>query len=117
MSVFQNFSLKWKRSGGILLVALLAASLLLATNDQRAEQATALPIESRLQSVLSKVQGAGDVSVLVNSDDAGAIIGVCVLTPHADDVGVVFRLQRAVRTALGIENDRVEILAMEELQR
>ena len=96
------------------MLALLAAMLLIQIggHDDVADKATS--IENRLQSVLTRVKGAGDVSVLVNEDEDGEVVGVCVLTTNADDVAVVFRLQRAVRTALGIENDRVEILSMEE---
>ena len=117
MSGLQSAWIKLRRSGGLLVLALLAAMLLvqIGGHDDVADRATS--IENRLQSVLARVEGAGDVSVLVNEDEDGEVVGVCVLTTNADDVAVVFRLQRAVRTALGIENDRVEILSMEEKEK
>lgn len=114
MSDFRSTMAKLKRSGGLLAVALLAALVLLMQENHSAATTSSLSIENRLQSVLSQVEGAGEVSVLVNADEDGAIVGVCVLTTNANDVATVFRLQRAVQTALGIDNDRVEILSMEE---
>lgn len=113
MSAFQSAMSKLRRSGGLLAVALLAALMILMMESQSATTDAVLPIENRLRSVLSQVEGAGEVSVLVNEDENGAIVGVCVLTPNADDVATVFRLQRAVQTVLGVDNDRVEILSME----
>ena len=114
MSGMQSAWIRLRRSGGLLMLALLAALLLIQIggHDESADGATS--IENRLRSVLTQIEGAGDVSVLVNEDENGEVVGVCVLTTNADDVAVVFRLQRAVRTTLGIENDRVEILSMEE---
>ncbi len=114
MSDFKSTMAKIRRSGGLLAVALLAALMILTMDDGASPASAALPIENRLQSVLSQVEGAGTVNVLVNEDESGAVVGVCVLTPNADDVATVFRLQRAVQTALGIDNDKVEILSMEE---
>lgn len=114
MSDFRSAVKKLRRSGGLLAVALLAALMILTMENHADTSVSALPIENRLQSVLSQVEGAGTVNVLVNEDENGTVVGVCVLTPNANDVATVFRLQRAVQTVLGVDNDKVEILSMEE---
>lgn len=105
---------KIRRSGLLLGVAALAILLLIASENRADSGSGATSTENRLRSVLSSVKGAGSVELLVNESDAGDIIGVCVLTPNADDVATVFRIQRAVQTALGIENSQIEVIMMEE---
>lgn len=101
-----------------LLLAAAAAILLLIASENRADSGNAsTAVENRLRSVLSSIEGAGDVELLVNEAESGEIIGVCVLTPHADDVAAVFRIQRAVRTALGIDNGKIEVIMMEADER
>lgn len=104
---------KFKRAGGLLLLAMTAALLLLVM-DNRPEYTSETPLELRLQAILNGVLGAGDVRLMVNEAPDGEIIGVCVLSDAADDVAAVLRIQRAVQTALGIDNDRIEVIRMEE---
>jgi len=98
----------------VLLAVAAAAILLLVASENRANPVNASTvIENRMRSVLRSVAGAGDVELLINEAEGGEIVGVCVLTPHADDVSVVFRIQRAVQTALGIDNEKIEVIMKE----
>lgn len=105
---------KIRRSSGLLVVAALAVLLLLVSENRTNSGNAPMSTENRLRSVLSAVKGAGDVELLVNESEAGEIIGVCVLTSNAGDVSTVFRIQRAVRTALGIDNSQIEVIMMED---
>lgn len=105
---------KYRKAGRYLLAALLACVLLMMIERSENAGIVGTEIENRLKTVLNSVAGVGSVNVLVNESQGGEIIGVCVVTPAAGDAAAVFRIQRAVRTALGIENDRIEVIPMEE---
>ena len=104
---------KFRRSTGLILVAVAAAALLILSENRTFSANIGTDTENRLRSVLSSVAGAGDVELMVNEAEDGSIIGVCVLSTHADDVATVFRIRRAVQTALGVENGRIEVIMME----
>lgn len=95
------------------MLAMMAA-LLLILMDNRPKYENETPLELRLQAILSGVMGVGDVRLMINEAPSGEVIGVCVLSDAADDVAAVLRIQRAVQTALGIDNDRIEVIRMEE---
>ena len=104
---------KFRRVSGLIAVAAAAILLLIISENRAVSVNAATEIENRMRSVLRSVAGAGEVELLVNEDENGGIVGVCVLTPNADDVAVVFRIQRAVQTALGIENEKIEVIMKE----
>ena len=73
------------------------------------------PLEQRLASTLSKIDGAGTVSVFINTDDeANDVIGVVILSHGADTPHVRIQLQLATQTALGIEPSRIKIFEMKD---
>ena len=72
-------------------------------------------LEQRLASTLSKIDGAGTVSVFINTDDeANDVIGVVILSHGADTPHVRIQLQLATQTALGIEPSRIKIFEMKD---
>lgn len=109
------------------ILALLAAALLLALlsagwNGETDEQA--MGMEARLERVLSAVEGAGRVRVLINEPEEvqAAFMnqtrekpaGVLVVAQGAGDIRVRMELSRAVQALLGVDAASVEILKMEE---
>lgn len=99
------------RTWALLALLAVAALVLLApgvrTSDVRSET------EARLERVLSEVEGAGRVKVMVFEGTDGQT-GVLVVAEGARDVGVRLRLQKAVQTVLGIDNARIDVSPMEE---
>jgi len=103
-----------------LIAVGLAALLMMAGDSQDGAAVQSTALEQRMAAVLSCVQGAGEVRVLVNQAEAafassGApVTGVLVVAEGADDVLVSIELQRAVQAVLGVEAERIEILTMKE---
>ncbi len=99
------------RTWALLALLAVAALVLLSSgvhsSDVRSET------EARLERVLSEVEGAGRVKVMVFEGTDGET-GVLVVATGARDVGVRLRLQTAVQTVLGIDNARIDVSAMEE---
>lgn len=104
----------------LLAIALAAALMLLTDGSGQTESSTAL--ERRMEGVLSVIEGAGRVRVLVNQGEAAPTFsgqslqpsGVVVVAEGAGDMKVKLALQRAVQALLGVAADQIEILSMEE---
>jgi len=105
--------------GWLALAAALAALTLLATGGE-AGFSGATELERRMESVLSCVEGAGRVRVLVSGDEAvpaGSFgqtrsAGVLVVAEGARDLRVKMELQQAVMALLGVDASQIEILGM-----
>jgi len=69
--------------------------------------------ELRMQRLLSRIQGAGKVSVMLAEDEQEGIIGAVVVSPGADDVRVMLELQRAVQALTKLEIEQIEIVKSE----
>lgn len=69
--------------------------------------------EIRLSEILGKIDGAGNVNVLVNHrEGSDEIIGAVILFEGADLPETRIKLQLATQTALGIEAAKIKIFAM-----
>ena len=66
--------------------------------------------EARMERLLSSIEGAGRVSVMISRNAEGEIGGVVVAASGADDLRAMLELQQAVRTLTGLELDRIEIV-------
>lgn len=105
----------------VLLAVALAAFLLLTADSPGAGLYESTSLERRMENVLSCIDGAGKVRVLVHSADAAAFSsqdgqasGVLVVAEGAGNLKVNMELQRAVQALLGIEAEQIEILTMKE---
>ncbi len=107
---------------GLLAILALALMAALAAGALRTRSSGQTGIESRLERVLSAVEGAGRVHVLVNvEEDAGVlgnkpgrVIGVVIVASGADDPATVARLAHAAGVALDLEQQYIEVFRMEE---
>lgn len=97
-----------------LLLALLAAAAIaligIGGTGSGAQDVSAL--EARLERVLKRVEGAGDVSVMAIESN-GEVTGVLIVAQGAADMKVRLTLQNAVKTLLGIDNAQIDIVRME----
>ena len=87
------------------LVCVLIVLALGSTNGSAASDE-----EARMQRILSRIDGAGRVSVMLARNDAGECTGVVVVASGAEDVKVMLRLQRAVQTLTNLELSQIEIV-------
>ena len=93
----------------LALAALLALMLIdFDRSGDAGEPRTEL--ESRMERVLQRIEGAGRVSTMIAQDDNGAVTGVLVVADGLSDMLTYLRLQRAVSALLDVEADRIEII-------
>ena len=91
-----------------VIIMLIYMSSLDDNKSSKNSQGTNL--EVRLESILSDIDGAGNVSVLINSSSDETIDGVIVVASGAENIGVRLNILRAVETVLKIPTAQIEIL-------
>ena len=101
-------SLRSVRKIELLILIVFVCTLLVITLSGREAQGT--DMEARMSALLSKIEGAGRVRVLLSQDDAGNCTGAVIAAPGADDMRVLLELQRAVRTLTGMPLERIEVV-------
>ena len=70
--------------------------------------------ETRLSKVLSSIEGAGQVEVMIVRED-GVVTGVLVVAEGAKDIGVMLKLLDATSTVMGVDKSVVEVYQMEQV--
>ena len=104
----------------LLMMACGAALILLSyrmtdVRDTTPQDAayTGSSTEQRLSYLMSMIDGAGQVDVLVTQGDTG-VLGVLIVADGAQELAVRTELMRAAMTALDIPADCVEVFAREK---
>ena len=92
----------------LLAIMALAACVLLSGRFSSGEA----PLERRMADTLSRIEGAGRVSVVLRCDEDGEAEGAVIVAEGAGDLRVMLSLQRAAQSLLGVEAARVEVLPM-----
>ena len=91
----------------VLIVAAVGLLLLLWPSGAVTEVAAEQTEEARVAAMLAKIEGVGEVEVLLS--EKGAVV-VC---RGAEDASVRLRVSQAVRCYTGFGADKVEIFKME----
>ena len=107
MKKFQEL-LKGARHLELILAVVAVPVNLLQTATGRQWQGSEL--ENRLSAILSRIDGAGTVEVMITEDAQGEAQGILVVADGAEDLGIYLRLQYAVQSLLGVETSRIEIM-------
>ena len=94
---------KYKYPIIVLVIGLLLISLPKSSNASSDKQ-TNLNDEERLEYILQRCDGVGDVSVLISEN--GAVI-VC---DGADNPGVMLAVTNAARAFTGFSSDKIQVL-------
>ena len=107
---------QWRGARHIVLlisVILLALVALLATGGARRqpEAAEGSALERRLERVLSGIDGAKGVRVMITEDGEGGVLGAVIVTDDALDVRALLDIQTAVETLLDVDAARVSVIA------
>lgn len=98
----------------IALVFIIAIALIIYSNvvasDKDEKQSFQNDEEARLASILSSVEGAGEVETMITKS-SGQIVGVLVIATGANNPLVRLRLLNAASSALGIDSETVSVMS------
>lgn len=98
----------------------------LKTPGTQSESQEATDLEKRLSAILSKIDGAGQVSVMVTyqtdsvasasseAEEGAQIKGVVIVADGAEDVRVRMDLIKAARTLLNVDADAIQVFDRNE---
>lgn len=111
--VFRSKKLRLVISAIIIALALIIYS---GVSEKKTEEVIAVmdEEETRLSKVLSSIEGAGQVEVMIVRED-GVVTGVLVVAEGAKDIGVMLKLLDATSTVMGVDKSVVEVYQMEQV--
>lgn len=111
--VFRSKKLRLIISAIIIALALIIYS---GVSENKTEEVSAVmdEEETRLSKVLSSIEGAGQVEVMIVRED-GVVTGVLVVAEGAKDIGVMLKLLDATSTVMGVDKSVVEVYQMEQV--
>ena len=93
----------------IIAIALIIYSRVAADKESE-KQSFQNDDETRLASILSSVEGAGEVETMITKS-SGQIVGVLVIADGANNPIVRLRLLSATASALGVDSDTVSVMS------
>lgn len=111
--VFRSKKLRLIISAIIIALALIIYS---GVSEKKTEEVSTVmdEEETRLSKVLSSIEGAGQVEVMIVRED-GVVTGVLVVAEGAKDIGVMLKLLDATSTVMGVDKSVVEVYQMEQV--
>ena len=92
-----------------LLAAVLSALGLMLLNNPGGTSER-LPEEVRLERLLERVDGVGDVDVMITVDNDGRPAAAAVVAKGLDDIGARLEMQSAIQALLDIDLNRIRII-------
>ena len=92
-----------------VIIAAVCTLLVIGTGDKTADKTIQDPQEQRLERILSQIEGAGDVAVMLSYEDAYPK-GCVVASSGAEDMHIYLELQRAVKALTNLELEQIEIV-------
>ena len=103
-------AIKAARKQEIILILLAVCALFLCSADSLPSREMATEEELRIQRILSQIEGAGPVCVMLSSDANGVPVGAIIAAPGAERIEVQLKLLQAVHTLTGLELEQIEIV-------
>ena len=104
-----------KNLGIMVVTIIIALTLLIYSGVDKKDKSTDTVMdeeETRLATVLSGIEGAGQVRTMIVRED-GVIKGVLVIAEGAEDISVMLKLLNATATVMGLDKSVVEVYEME----
>lgn len=115
----------------LVALALIIYSGYTSSSQQTVAQTdeTSTELELRLANVLSQIDGAGEVQVMIyfadetdatssnffsSSAEKGEIVGVIIVAEGADDIATRLKLLQATETALAVDSKQVQIFTKQK---
>ena len=90
------------------LIILAVCLILLTWNNENSDNVHNLTEqEQRICSVLRKIEGVGELEIMISENNSG---GILVVAEGAEDLNVCLRIQYAIHTLLGTEISKIEII-------
>lgn len=104
---------KWKMNKQHLLILLCIGILLMVisipTKEEAFSEKESSDLESRLERILSQIEGSGEVHVMITMDGE-AVQGIAVAAEGGDNSIVVREITEVVRALFDIEMHKIKVI-------
>lgn len=94
----------------LLLIVVISALALVALGGGERGSTDKTDMESRLERLLERIDGVGDVDVMISTDGEGRPLGVAVVADKRLDVRARLEIQSAIQALMDIELQRIRVI-------
>lgn len=94
----------------VLLVGILLLVIAIPTGNRKSETAQASELESRLERILSKTEGVGQVDVMISVKEKEQVEGVVVVSEGADNAVVVRNITEIVKALFPVDSHKIKVI-------
>lgn len=94
----------------VLLVGILLLVIAIPTGNRKSETAQASALESRLERILSKTEGVGQVNVMISVKEKEQVEGVVVVSEGADNAVVVRNITEIVKALFPVDSHKIKVI-------
>ena len=94
----------------VLLVGILMLVIAIPTGNRKSETAQASELESRLERILSKTEGVGQVDVMISVKEKEQVEGVVVVSEGADNAVVVRNITEIVKALFPVDSHKIKVI-------
>ena len=101
---------KTARKTEIILIAAALCALLFCLTEGNTNERIATEEELRIQHILSQIEGAGEVQVMISTDETGAYQGAIIAAVGAEQIYVKLELLQAMHTLTGMDLEQIDVV-------
>ena len=105
---------KWKMNKKQLIILLCIGILLVViaipTQEQTQIMKQSSDLESRLEMILSQIEGSGDVQVMITTDEEEKVQGIAVSAQGGDKPVIVKEITDVVQALFDIETHKIKVI-------
>lgn len=94
----------------ILIVGLLLVVMAIPTGGTKAEISYNTETEKRLESILSEMEGVGEVRVMVTFQEDDVVEGVAVIADGGENPVVVQNIIEVVQALFHVESHKIKVI-------
>lgn len=108
--IWEKWKIDKKQSLVLLCVGILLVIFAVPTKQTTLDNDNGTALEIRLETILSKVEGCGEVCVMITVDDRDTVQGVAISAQGGDKSVVVKEITDVVQALFGIEMHKIKVM-------
>ena len=108
--IWEKWKIDKKQSLILLCVGVLLVIIAVPTKQTSSYEGKGTELEERLEMILSKVEGCGEVCVMITVDNRDEVQGVAISSQGGDKPIVVKEITDVVQALFGIEMHKIKVM-------
>lgn len=108
--IWEKWKIDKKQSLILLCVGILLVIFAVPTKQTTLDNDNGTALEMRLETILSQVEGCGEVCAMITVDDRDTVQGVAISAQGGDKSVVVKEITDVVQALFGIEMHKIKVM-------